>query len=114
MGPESRRAFLQSRSQIKPWQTGRRLYQQTRGGFRRRPVRVRQGTRRRGRHLAAAVADRYLRRPLDYDRNVQYKTPKRVIDMLVDVVSRNGNLLLNFPLNTHGSLDAEEQKILAA
>jgi alpha-L-fucosidase len=49
-----------------------------------------------------------------YDRNVQYKTPKRVIDMLVDVVSRNGNLLLNFPLNTHGSLDAEEQKILAA
>ena len=49
-----------------------------------------------------------------YDRNVTYKTPKRVIDMLVDVVSRNGNFLLNFPLNTHGRLDAEEQKILAA
>lgn len=49
-----------------------------------------------------------------YDRNVKYKTPKRVIDMLVDVVSRNGNLLLNFPLNTHGALDDEEQKILAA
>lgn len=49
-----------------------------------------------------------------YDRNVQYKTPKRVIDMLVDVVSRNGNLLLNFPLNTHGVLDEQEQKILAA
>ena len=49
-----------------------------------------------------------------YDRKAQYKTPKRVIDMLVDVVSRNGNLLLNFPLNTHGALDAEEQKILAA
>ena len=49
-----------------------------------------------------------------YDRNVTYKTPKRVVDMLVDVVSRNGNLLLNFPLNTHGALDAEEQKILAA
>ena len=49
-----------------------------------------------------------------YDRNVTYKTPKRVIDMLVDVVSRNGNLLLNFPLNTQGALDAEEQKILAA
>ncbi len=49
-----------------------------------------------------------------YDRNAQYKTPKRVIDMLVDIVSRNGNLLLNFPLNTHGALDAEEQKILAA
>lgn len=49
-----------------------------------------------------------------YDRKAQYKTPKRVIDMLVDVVSRNGNLLLNFPLNTHGALDEEEQKILAA
>lgn len=49
-----------------------------------------------------------------YDRNAKYKTPKRVIDMLVDVVSRNGNLLLNFPLNTHGSLDPAEQKILAA
>jgi len=48
-----------------------------------------------------------------YDRNVTYKTPKRVIDMLVDVVSRNGNLLLNFPLNTHGALDDQEQKILA-
>ncbi len=49
-----------------------------------------------------------------YDRNVQYKTPKQVIDMLVDVVSRNGNFLLNFPLNTHGVLDDREQKILAA
>lgn len=49
-----------------------------------------------------------------YDRNAKYKTPKQVIDMLVDVVSRNGNLLLNFPLNIHGALDAEEQKILAA
>lgn len=49
-----------------------------------------------------------------YDRNLQYKTPKRVIDMLVDVVSRNGNLLLNFPLNTHGVLDDQEQKILSA
>jgi len=49
-----------------------------------------------------------------YDRNVTYKTPKRVIDILVDVVSRNGNLLLNFPLNSQGMLDTEEQNILAA
>ena len=48
-----------------------------------------------------------------YDRKVTYKTPKRVIDILLDVVSRNGNLLLNFPLNCQGELDAEEQKILA-
>ena len=48
-----------------------------------------------------------------YDRNVTYKTPKCVIDILVDAVSRNGNLLLNFPLNRQGVLDEEEQKILA-
>jgi alpha-L-fucosidase len=43
-----------------------------------------------------------------------YKTPKRVIDMLVDTVSRNGNLLLNFPLRRDGTLDDEEKGILAA
>ncbi|GAC1701013.1 MAG: alpha-L-fucosidase [Candidatus Acidiferrum sp.] len=47
-----------------------------------------------------------------YKRGVQYKTPKRVIDMLVDIVSRNGNLLLNFPLPSSGMLDAEELNIL--
>lgn len=41
-----------------------------------------------------------------------YKTPKRVIDMLLDVVSRNGNLLLNFPLPNSGALDSEELVIL--
>jgi alpha-L-fucosidase len=48
-----------------------------------------------------------------YDKEAKYKTPKIVIDMLVDIVSRNGNLLLNFPLPSSGALDAEEQKILA-
>ncbi len=33
-----------------------------------------------------------------YKRDVKYKTTKRVVDMLVDIVSRNGNVLLNFPL----------------
>jgi alpha-L-fucosidase len=32
--------------------------------------------------------------------------------MLVDIVSRNGNLMLNFPLPNSGMLDAEELKIL--
>ena len=32
-----------------------------------------------------------------YRRGQKYKTPKTVIDMLVDIVSRNGNLMLNFP-----------------
>src|ERR1051325_4453623 len=49
-----------------------------------------------------------------YQRGITYKSPKIGIDMLVDVVSRNGNLLLNFPLPNDGMLDAEELKILAA
>ena len=42
----------------------------------------------------------------------RYKTPKRVIDMLADIVSRNGNLMLNFPLPNSGKLDDQELKIL--
>jgi alpha-L-fucosidase len=41
-----------------------------------------------------------------------YKTAKKVIDLLVDIVSKNGNLLLNFPLPASGELDAEEMRTL--
>jgi alpha-L-fucosidase len=51
-----------------------------------------------------------------YDKTIyqegKYKSPKMVIDMLVDIVSRNGNLLLNFPLPNSGALDPAELKIL--
>jgi alpha-L-fucosidase len=47
-----------------------------------------------------------------YNKEAVYKTPKIVVDMLVDIVSRNGNLLLNFPLPSSGMLDAAELKIL--
>ncbi len=47
-----------------------------------------------------------------YDTRARYKTPKSVVDMLVDIVSRNGNLLLNFPLPNNGMLDAKELAIL--
>jgi alpha-L-fucosidase len=47
-----------------------------------------------------------------YKRGIKYKTPKTVIDMLCDIVSRNGNLMLNFPLPNNGELDAEELHIL--
>ena len=47
-----------------------------------------------------------------YDTRAKYKTPKRVIDMLVDIVSRNGNLLLNFPLPNSGMPDDKEMDIL--
>jgi alpha-L-fucosidase len=41
-----------------------------------------------------------------------YKTSKKVIDLLVDIVSKNGNLLLNFPLPASGELDPEELRVL--
>jgi alpha-L-fucosidase len=47
-----------------------------------------------------------------YNKEVTYKSPKIVIDMLVDIVSRNGNLLLNFPLPSNGMLDPKELAIL--
>ncbi len=47
-----------------------------------------------------------------YKRGEIYKTPKKVIDLLVDIVSKNGNLLLNFPLPNSGELDPDEMKVL--
>jgi alpha-L-fucosidase len=47
-----------------------------------------------------------------YDTRAKYKTPKRVIDMFVDIVSRNGNLLLNFPLPNSGMPDDREMAII--
>jgi alpha-L-fucosidase len=48
-----------------------------------------------------------------YSKGATYKTPKRVIDMLVDIVSRNGNLMLNFPLPNSGMLDDQELNVLS-
>src|SRR6266478_1416560 len=48
-----------------------------------------------------------------YARNIEYKTPKTVVDMLVDIVSKNGNLMLNFPLPNSGMLDDRELKVLS-
>ncbi|HVV55475.1 MAG TPA: alpha-L-fucosidase [Mucilaginibacter sp.] len=49
-----------------------------------------------------------------YNRNMigHYKTPKTIVDMLVDIVSRNGNLMLNFPLPASGMLDSDELNTL--
>jgi alpha-L-fucosidase len=49
-----------------------------------------------------------------YKKGIKYKTPKTIVDMLVDIVSRNGNLLLNFPLPGSGALDPQESQILAS
>ncbi len=42
-----------------------------------------------------------------YDRRSIYKTAANIVHMLVDIVSKNGNLLLNFPLRPDGTLDEE-------
>jgi len=46
-----------------------------------------------------------------YEQN-RYKSSKTVIQMLVDVVSKNGNLLLNVPIRGDGSIDEKELKIV--
>jgi alpha-L-fucosidase len=48
-----------------------------------------------------------------YKLGQKYKTPKQIIDQLVDIVSRNGNLMLNIPLPASGEPDAEELAIIA-
>ncbi|MGF6846451.1 alpha-L-fucosidase [Chitinophaga sp. W3I9] len=51
-----------------------------------------------------------------YDRrlydNKGYKSAKTVIHTLADVVSKNGNLLLNVPVRGDGSIDSEEQAVV--
>jgi alpha-L-fucosidase len=46
-----------------------------------------------------------------YERN-EYKSPQTVIHMLADIVSKNGNLLLNIPVRGDGSIDEKEEKVL--
>jgi len=52
-----------------------------------------------------------------YDRSVyenhRYKSAKTVIHTLVDVVSKNGNLLLSIPVRANGTIDSDEENILA-
>ena len=51
-----------------------------------------------------------------YDRGIfdrkQYKSAKTVIHTLIDVVSKNGNLLLSVPLRGDGTIDSEELNVV--
>ena len=51
----------------------------------------------------------YLRSLYDHHG---YKKPGDVVAMLVDIVSKNGNLLLNIPVRGDGTLDSDEQSVL--
>src|SRR5438067_4409247 len=46
--------------------------------------------------------------------NHKYKTPKSVIHSLIDIVSKNGNLMLNIPLKGDGTIDSDELAFLQA
>jgi alpha-L-fucosidase len=47
-------------------------------------------------------------------RENAYKTPEQVIQRLADVVSKNGNLLLNIPVRGDGTIDEKEAAIVDA
>ena len=48
-----------------------------------------------------------------YRKGYKYKTATDVIHLLADIVSKNGNLLLNFTQHPDGTLDQESEVILA-
>ena len=47
-----------------------------------------------------------------YDEN-RYQTVARIVSTLTDVVSKNGNLMLNIPLRGDGSIDDKEEAFIA-
>ncbi len=46
-----------------------------------------------------------------YENN-GYKSAQQVVDMLVDVVSKNGNMLLSVPVRGNGTIDEKERAVL--
>jgi alpha-L-fucosidase len=57
------------------------------------------------------IGDWHYRRSLYEQR--KYKTARQVVQMLIDIVSKNGNLMLSIPVRGEGTIDSEEEKVLA-
>lgn len=47
-----------------------------------------------------------------YQRDMHYKSVEQVVQMLVDIVSKNGNLLLSIPVRGNGTIDDREVAFL--
>ena len=56
------------------------------------------------------IGDWHYRRSIF--ENHTYKTPRTVIHTLIDVVSKNGNLLLSIPVRGNGEIDEDEHAFL--
>ncbi len=56
--------------------------------------------------------DTSINGPWYYERNGRYDSTDSVIDMFVDIISKNGNLLLNIPLRPDGTLDEPSARFL--
>ncbi len=50
--------------------------------------------------------------PWGYRKGADYMTADAVIDKFIDIVSKNGNMLLNVPIKADGTLDEETTQVL--